>query len=139
MPAGRVIQYYSNVSMSNGHDGLTQLVMDSQKNVRADNRLYPSQLEPGQYLVFTNKARDKMKVLAANNVLAYVRLPKGERIDLRTIQYIPHAFTARGSVNYDEALKRVVEQAMAQKELRSRRTQSTTKDDSTRGDIENGQ
>lgn len=72
-------------------------------------------LEPGQLVIFVNAAKNKLKVYAANNVVAYLKLPDKERIDLRVIQKIPEAFQATGKINYDAELKKLIEKQLAPK------------------------
>lgn len=93
-----------NADLRSGHDGLASLAKQFEIDVR--------KLLPGEYLVFINSAKNKIKVYAANNVVAYLKLSNGGRVDLNSIRYIPQAFTASGQIDYDEALKRSIEEGM---------------------------
>lgn len=104
MRKGEIIQCFLNVNMGSSHDGLTKLAKD--------HGVKTQDLAPGEYLVFVNSARDRVKVYAANNTIAYYRAEKRGSIDLRVIQMIPRAFNAHGKLNYDEALKLAVEKAL---------------------------
>lgn len=98
-----IIQCFLNTSMINGHDGLTAIAKKAGIKV--------SSITPGSYVVFVNAAQDRIKVFAANNVVAYVRLGRGRKVDLRVIREIPQVFSG-ASINYDEALEKVVTKAL---------------------------
>ena len=99
-----ILRCFVNVNMSQGHDSLASLAKKYEIDVR--------KLEPGDYVVFVNGARDRVKVYASSNVIAYQKLPRGGRLDLRAIAEIPRIFKATGRMSYDEALKEFVTKAM---------------------------
>ena len=85
-----------------GHEGLKLQI--------ARQKLDLSTLEEGDLVVFINNARDKIKVFASGpNLFAYYRAPKGSKIDLKAIQYIPRAFQYRGLIDYEQSLKEMLE------------------------------
>lgn len=92
---GAILRCFVNADLRNGHQGLATLAKQERINV--------DELAPGQYLVFINTARNKMKVYTANSIVAYLRLNRGH-IDLATISKIPQSFQG-GDIHYDEALK----------------------------------
>lgn len=96
--------------MANGHDGLSAIAKKSRINV--------ADLETGSYVVFVNVARDRIKVYAAQNVVAYVRLSQGRKVDLRVIKEIPRVFNGT-SINYDKALELVVNRRLVSKATKS--------------------
>lgn len=98
----KIKQVFFNVSMINGHDGLTRIVKLEQKKVPNEHRVRAEQLNPGELLVFINTQRNKLKILAANGVMAYLKLRSG-RLDLQAIQYIPNALQGN-TIDYDKAL-----------------------------------
>lgn len=104
--AGKIIQVFQNTSMSNSHDGLAQIARSNGVDVRT--------LENGRYVVFINGRQDKLKVYAASNVVAYVRLEQGRKVDLRVIREIPRVFNGT-SINYDKALEAVLNKYLAPK------------------------
>jgi hypothetical protein len=106
-----ILRVFVNVNMSQGHNALSKLAKKYEMNV--------STLEPGSYLIFINGARNKIKVYAANDVIAYQRLPQGGRLDMRAIAEIPKVFNASGKMNYDDALKKFVIETM-QKRAKAR-------------------
>src|SRR4051794_35646980 len=104
----RVIQCFMNVNMGNGHDGLKAIARRG-ANINAD------EMGPGEYLVFINRKREKIKVLCTGGegtqktlVFAYARYKHA--IDLNAIQFIPHAFQG-GNFNFDRALQLALETA----------------------------
>lgn len=113
--AGRVVQLFTNVSMGKGHDGLAMLCDEYGIDV--------VNLEPGQYVVFTNRRRDKVKVFAANNVLAYLKLPQGHFLSLETIALIPTAFRGTADIEHDRTLREVFQGGAEARRVRMPYTQ----------------
>lgn len=103
---GDILRCFVNVNMAQGHDGLASLAKKYEIDVK--------KLSPGEYVVFINSARDRVKVYAASNVIAYQRLPHG-RLDLRAIAEIPRVFKASGKISYDDALKEFLVKALAKR------------------------
>jgi hypothetical protein len=92
---GRIVQCYLNADLRAGHEGLAKLA--------AKDGIKVKDLEPGHCVIFINSGKDKLKMYAANNVIAYLRLDTG-RLNMNTIQFIPHAFRA-GKIDYDKVLR----------------------------------
>ena len=105
----RVIQCFLGVNMIQGHDGLSKLAKGKGIDVKS--------LEPGNFVVFINNRKDRIKVYTANNVIAYLRMDSG-KIDLRTISEIPRPFNASGKIDYDKALKDALLKAFERKKRR---------------------
>lgn len=103
MSKQRVIRCFLASDMRNGHLGLASLAKEAGVNV--------DKLEPGEYVAFVNSARDRLKVYAHNNVVAYF-YKKGTAIDLRAIAGIPQAFGGSGKMDYDAALKKTLEREL---------------------------
>jgi hypothetical protein len=95
----KLLQVFLGADLRNSHEGLSAIAKA--------NRIDPDTLPPGDYIIFINTARDKLKLYAANQVLAYLKLKTG-KIDLRTISLIPQAFKASGKIQYDETLKELL-------------------------------
>lgn len=104
---GRILQVFSNADLRNGHDGLTTIAKLQGIDV--------ARLRRGEYVIFINSSRDKLKLFATHNVVAYYKTRPGEVLDLRTISLIPRAFNGSGRIDYDSALKEAVEQALARR------------------------
>lgn len=106
---GQIARVFINVSMANGHKGLAEIAKA--------HKIRIEKLEPGQFVLFINRARTKLKALASNDVLSYVN--KDERLTLEAIQYIPAAFGLKGRFSYDEALRMAIEESMAKGQRKS--------------------
>lgn len=91
---------FLDVDMRNSHDGLNAVAIK--------NHIHPDSLEPGDFLVFLNTEKNKIKILTANGVMAYYRSPHG-KLELGVIRLIPQAFKASGRIDYDASLKQVIE------------------------------
>lgn len=90
----RLVKYVPDTNMGKGYTALNELV-SLQK------------LGKGEFVAFVNKKRDKVKLCTGNDVLAYLRLPKGKIIDPRTIQLLPQYFNGQ-EIDYDKAIERVL-------------------------------
>ncbi len=92
----RVVHIFPNTHMGLAHDGLQAHA--------AEYRVNLSKLEAGQHAVFINRQRNKGKMYSPNHVIHYLRLPKGDRLRMETLQYFPQCFTKTGELDYDAAL-----------------------------------
>jgi|SRR5581483_109634 len=102
----RVLQVFLNADLRCSHDGLTEIAKKGGLNVK--------ELKPGQYVVFLNAAKNRMKLYAANNVVAYFKSPEGGIIDPRTLCDLPRAFNGT-SINYEAALKEALVKVFARR------------------------
>jgi hypothetical protein len=102
----RIVRLIDNVNMGLGHPGLALLCKERFK-------LDLEKLQDSELVMFLNRARDKMKIIGSQGkVLGYLRMPRGERIMLEAIQYLPKTFGGSG-FSYDSALKEALEQRLA--------------------------
>lgn len=102
----RIIRVFLRADMRCSHRGLTRMANENEIDI--------TKLERGEFVLFINNDRNRIKLYAPNNVIAYLSLPKG-KIDLRTIALIPKSFSATGKIEYDEALKEVLLKEIARK------------------------
>ena len=102
-----IIQCFLNVDMRNGHDGLTKL--------SKENGVITQKIEPGNFVVFVNSRRDKLKLFAANQVIAYLRMPAGRKIEMRVIKELPRVFNGK-KIDYDQALSLALDKALREKQ-----------------------
>ncbi len=93
-----IIQVFMNVDMRNMHEGLAEIASKNGINVQ--------ELKLGQFVVFINAMKTRVKIFAANDVVAYQRSRSG-KIQMETIQRIPESFGA-GGFDYDSALRAVL-------------------------------
>lgn len=102
MTGVKVITLIDNVPMGNGHNGLAEIAKKVAK-IKVD------ELATGEVLMFLNRAKDKLKILGSRGVVVgYLKMPKGRRIMLEAIQYIPQTFGSNGAINYDSALTKAL-------------------------------
>ncbi len=97
MSRPRLLRVVDNVHMGLGHEGLIKL---------ARRLSVPTELGQGELLMFLNRAKDKLKILGSEGrVVAYLKMPRGERIRLEALQYIPRTFSVTGRIDYNDALR----------------------------------
>lgn len=101
-----ILRVFLNVDMRNGHDGLSKTAKE--------NGIKTSDIEAGSYVIFINASSNKLKMYAAGEVIAYLRLPAGRKINMDVIRELPRVFDGR-RINYQEALKTAVEAALVRK------------------------
>lgn len=94
-----IIKYFPNTDLRCSHFGLTLVSKKAGIDVK--------KLEKGNFLVFVNSRKDAMKILTAGDLLVHYKSPSG-RIDIRTLRYIPQAFSGT-KFTYDIALTKVLE------------------------------
>lgn len=92
----KIIRYFPNTHLGNSHTGLKAIAKEHGVNL--------DQLSPGEFVVFTNRAKTGVKIFTRGNTLSYTRAPGSERLDLETIRLIPTYFQG-GAFQYDQALK----------------------------------
>ncbi len=102
----KIIQVFLNADLRCSHLGLYELAKKSKIDVH--------KLEEGEFVLFVNSGKNRLKMYAPNNVIAYLSLPTG-KIDMRTIALIPKSFSASGKIEYNKALKTVLEREMIAK------------------------
>lgn len=94
----KIIQVFLDSDMRNQFEGLTTLC--------ANNKIKVPEKETGEFVVFINKRRNYLKILACNGtahpVLAAYKTPE-RIIDIRILSQIPRAFNATGKFDVDKA------------------------------------
>jgi len=102
----RIIRFFPGSDLRKGHIGLAKLAR--RKGID------PQNLKLGEYLIFMNNRKDKIKLFASNNIIAYLRLPQGEYISLDTIREIPNYFNGK-SINYKGAIAKSISDSLARR------------------------
>lgn len=97
-----IVQCFLNTDMRNMHNGLAKIAKK--------HGIETQTLEAGQYVVFINSAKTKIKIFASNDTISYTR-SSGGRLQMEAIQNIPRCFGG-SRFNYDEALKLVLEKLL---------------------------
>lgn len=101
MSANSILQVFLNADMRNGHDGLKKLAKAHDIDV--------GKLANGQFVIFVNAQKNKLKLYTAQNIIAYLKLNHGH-LDFNAIRHIPKAFNGSGKIDYDQALKTALDE-----------------------------
>lgn len=97
---GSIIRIVFDADLRSGHKGLTSIA----KSFKVDT----NELAAGEYVIFVNRAMSALKMYAAGNVVAHLKMPPRQRIDPDVIRVIPEFFNGK-AIDYDSALKTVLE------------------------------
>lgn len=100
------LRMFFNLNMRNSHDGL--IAIAAKENVKTD------ELDRGEYIVFINRKQDKLKLYATADVIAYLRMKPGNKINMGIIKYLPTVFNGR-KIDYDKALELAVNESLNKK------------------------
>ena len=103
-PGLRILQVFLNADLRGSHNSLTLL--------GAAHRIDLPNLKKGLAVVFINRTRTLMKVFVAGNTFAFTRR---DRIDVEAIKHLPEVFGAVGEINYDAALRILLEEKLGKK------------------------
>lgn len=90
----RLVRYVPDADLRQGYDGMN-------KKVPLMN------LGKGEFVAFVNRKRDKVKLCTGQDMVAYLRLPTGQRIDPRVIKYLPEFFNGQ-HLDYDKAVEKTL-------------------------------
>lgn len=101
----RIIRVIDNVNMGLGHDGIARLCLEQFK-------FDVTKLGEDMLVMCLNRAKDKLKIIGCQGkVVGYLKNPKGRKIMMEAIQFIPTTFGANG-FNYDDALKKALSERL---------------------------
>lgn len=112
MARQQIVRCFFDTHMGLAHDGLRQ--------VAANHSIKLDTLEPGEFVVFINSSRDRLKVFAASNTFAYWRSRNGSKLDLNAIREIPRVFGGTAIGEYDKALEIALTKRLERKKSKSR-------------------
>jgi len=88
----KLVRYVADADLRRGYDGL--------------NKQVPlAELKQGEFVAFVNRKLDKVKLCTGKDMIAYLRLPQGQRIDPRVIQYLPEFFNG-SNIEYGKAVEK---------------------------------
>ncbi len=94
----QLVRIFSDVHMGLGHPGLVDMARK--------HGVHAEKLEPNELILFVNTAKDKLKLLGGNGkVIAYLRSPNKQKLNISALRFIPLIFSARGVIDYNQALK----------------------------------
>lgn len=103
----KIVRFFPEVDMRNGHDGLRALARKEGVNVDS--------LGAGEYALFLNRSQRMVKMFASGNVIAFLKHSK--KLDPRTIALIPRYFNG-AKINYNAALEAVLKKEFSRKDAR---------------------
>lgn len=108
-----IIQVFWNVDMRCNHVGLGLIAKEyGEVDIR--------EMVPGEMCVFVNVAKTKLKTITgcsqrnSMGVMSYYQSPSG-KLDTHAIDYIPESFSAKGKIDYSQALKASLEERLGRK------------------------
>ena len=95
----RIVRFFRASDLRCGHEGLATYANSLGYGVNT--------LRPGEFLVFLNRAENRMKIMTTSGLLLYIKQPDERRFDLSIIKYLPRFFNGR-TINYQNALTQMV-------------------------------
>lgn len=95
----RLSHYFPDADLRAGYDGLEVMANKAGFSLR--------NLPTGSFCAFVNRKKDKLKLATNADLVAYLRLSNGERIDPRVIQHLPEHFNG-SKIEYNRALEKVL-------------------------------
>lgn len=95
----RVVRYFPDTDLRNGHDGLT--------NLAQKNGIKIKDLPWGEFLIFMNTSQTMLKMFSQGGVICHLKMPGRTKIDPRTIALIPRFFNGT-YIQYSKALEKVI-------------------------------
>lgn len=97
---------FENVHMGLGHIGLAKLI-EKESGIKVEK------LAQGDLILCLNRRGDKLKMLGHQGmVLAYLKMPQGQRIMKEALQFIPATFGGT-KFDYDLAVRRAISLRLA--------------------------
>jgi hypothetical protein len=103
MSKNLVVRIFLNTNMGKRHDGL--------KLLAEEHKVKLDKLNPGEHVVFLNRALDKVQIYSAGGVLSYYRSGRG-RLNIGMVEQIPLAFTGAGRIDWDKADRLALEKQL---------------------------
>lgn len=98
----RLVRYFPESDLRMGYEGLKKLAKKEGLDLQ--------NLGAGEFAAFVNRDRTKVKLCTGADVLAYMRMPRGAKLDPRTIQLLPRFFNGQ-KINYDAAIRTVLRES----------------------------
>lgn len=101
----KIVRYFPDSDLRGQHKALA--LQASKGKVNVDS------LGAGEFLVFVNRKRDKLKMYTGGNVVAYLKMKDGHKLNPSVIRNLPKHFSGAG-INYDAAMKETMQQQFPQ-------------------------
>lgn len=108
----KIVRCFFDTHMGLAHDGL--------REVAKRQHLDLDKLAEGEFVVFINTSKDRLKVFATRNTFAYWRATKGVKLDLNVIREIPSIFTGKVIGSYDNALEQALLHKLASRDVKNK-------------------
>lgn len=102
----KIVRVFHDVNMQNSHPGLAEIASKQGVDVY--------KLKVGEYVVFINTQKTALKMFSTGNMIAYLRMPGTQRLDISIVAQIPRFFNGR-AINYTDALKEKLTKEFAKK------------------------
>lgn len=96
--SNKVIHFFGNVMMTNGHKGLAEL---------ASNKVDVDNLKPGEFACFVNKPFTAMKLLTAEGVLIYWKQPHHRLLYKDVVTTLPH-FLKDANIGFSDEVQAAI-------------------------------
>lgn len=93
----KLVRYFPDADLRQGYDGLYKAAKKEGVNML--------ELPKGHFVAFVNRHKNKVKLCAQNDVLAYLR--SKSKIDPRVIRHLPEYFDG-GTIDYDKAVEKML-------------------------------
>lgn len=94
----KILRVFLNTDMRCNHLGL--------KKVAEEHKINLDRLREGEHVCFINRTRTMLKVYSKNDIISFMKSPKGQPIDLRVLELIPKAFQTKGGFTYTKLLRK---------------------------------
>lgn len=108
----KIVRCFFDTHMGLAHDGLREVAKRQGLNL--------DKLERGEFVVFINTSKDRLKIFATKNTFAYWRAQKGMKLDLQVICEIPRVFNGSDIGDYDKALESALVHKLASRDVKNR-------------------
>jgi len=97
----KLVRCFVGVDMRNQHAGLESLAKECKVSL--------GKIKRGEHIVFVNRSRDKIKMYSHGGVLSYMKLKKGQQMNLETLKMIPDAFSEGNlELAYARSLRKII-------------------------------
>ena len=107
----RIVYFAPDTNLRCGHDGLSEIAKKSKLKIHVEALL------PGEYLIFTNRAQTALKMYTCGNIVAHLKMPQGQRLNMEAIQFIPCFFNGE-KIDYKGALAEAMKKQFARLDRR---------------------
>ena len=94
--SNKIVHVFRGADLRCGHKGLSEIAKSK------------AEVKPGEHCAFINNSMTSVKLLSANGVLIYLKLPRG-KLTTDSFNLILQAFKIRKKFNYVSTLRKVLQ------------------------------